>query len=284
MNTGVYGEDFSVLFSGRFGGMVSYCHKGKMLFRDIPRPNFWRPMTENDLGNMQPFRSGQWKIASSYSSMMKEHGRAADYYRVEELEDSVRVTYTYHLPTTPEKDCFLTYQVFADGSVACHLEMEETAEVGQLPEFGLLFTMDADYEKLRWYGRGPQETYADRPHGKLDLFSNRVADNMARYLRPSECGNKIDVRWAECVDAKGHGVLFAMADSPFHFSALTYSPDMIDCAQHAYELPRVDKTWIRISRAQMGVGGDDSWGALVHPEYCIDNSRKLEFNFIFRGI
>lgn len=284
MNTGVYGEDFSALFSGRFGGLVSYCYRDKMLFRDIPRPNFWRPMTENDLGNMQPFRSGQWKIASSFSSMMKEHGRAADYYRVEELEDSVRVTYTYHLATSPSRDCFLSYRVYSDGSVACHLEMEPTAEIGQLPEFGLLFTMDADYEKLRWYGRGPQETYADRPHGKLDLFSNRVADNMARYLRPSECGNKIDVRWAECMDTEGHGVLFAMADSPFHFSALPYSPDMIDCAQHAYELPRVDKTWIRISKAQMGVGGDDSWGALVHPEYCIDNSRKLEFNFIFRGI
>lgn len=284
MNTGVYGDHFSVLFSGRFGGLVSYCYRDKMLFCDIPRPNFWRPMTENDLGNMQPFRSGQWKIASTYSSMMKNHGRSADYYQVEELEDSVKVTYTYHLAAKPGRDCFLSYEVYGDGSVACHLEMEPTDEIGPLPEFGLLFTMDADYDRLRWYGRGPQETYADRPHGKLDLFSNRVADNMARYLRPSECGNKIDVRWAECMDTEGHGVLFAMADSPFHFSALPYSPDMIDCAQHAYELPRVDKTWIRISKAQMGVGGDDSWGALVHPEYCIDNSRKLAFDFLFRGL
>ena len=53
---------------------------------------------------------------------------------------------------------------------------------------------------------------------------------------------------------------------------------------HDYELPQVHYTVIRVAKEQMGVGGDDSWGALVHPEYRIDVTKKLEFTFAFKGI
>jgi beta-galactosidase len=39
-----------------------------------------------------------------------------------------------------------------------------------------------------------------------------------------------------------------------------------------------------MSLRQMGVGGDDSWGARTHPEYLIDVSKPLSFEFSFRGI
>ena len=69
-----------------------------------------------------------------------------------------------------------------------------------------------------------------------------------------------------------------------NFSALPYTPHEIENAAHEYELPRVHYTVVRAALAQMGVGGDDSWGARVHPEYCIDVNKKLEFRFIFKGI
>ena len=68
------------------------------------------------------------------------------------------------------------------------------------------------------------------------------------------------------------------------FSALPYTPHEMENAMHDYELPQVHYTVIRVAKAQMGVGGDDSWGALVHPEYHIDVTKKLEFTFTFKGI
>ncbi len=152
-----------------------------------------------------------------------------------------------------------------------------------MPEFGLLFKFNADYENVEWYGNGPQETYADRKHGaKLGVYRNKVADNMAKYLVPQECGNKTDVRWAKITDSQGRGMLFC--GEGMNFSALPYTPHEIECAMHPYELPQVHYTVVRVSSQQMGVGGDDSWMSQVHPEYLVDVSGPMRFCFQFRGI
>lgn len=71
---------------------------------------------------------------------------------------------------------------------------------------------------------------------------------------------------------------------PMFFSALPYTPHEMESAKHPYELPPVHYTVIRAMGEQMGVGGDDSWGANVHPEYIPDVTKPVEFTFTFRGI
>ncbi len=292
-NIGVEGEDFEAIFSLIHGGLVSYKYCGREMLDAMPRPNFWRPMTENDLANLLPARAGQWKIASTYNSTKYEHGRKGTEPVVEEAADHVTVTYVYPTQTVPSVDCTVSYTVWADGKIDVHEELPASEAIGELPEFGAMFAVDADFDRVKWYGRGPEETYWDRKNAKIDVYENRVSDNMAKYLRPSECGNKSDVRWAAVTDNKGRGLMFTVPSggkaaseiNPFmNFSALPYSPDQIDAAQHPYELPKVYKTWIRVSAAQMGIAGDDTWGALTHPEYMIDNSKMLTFDFTFRGI
>ena len=68
------------------------------------------------------------------------------------------------------------------------------------------------------------------------------------------------------------------------FSALPYTPHEVENAMHPYELPAVHYTVVRVSKQQMGVGGDDSWGAKTHPEYLLDTSEKMTFTFTFKGI
>ena len=68
------------------------------------------------------------------------------------------------------------------------------------------------------------------------------------------------------------------------FSALPYTPHEVENAMHPYELPQVHYTVVRVSKQQMGVGGDDSWGAKTHPEYLLDTSEKMTFTFTFKGI
>lgn len=283
VNIGVKGEDFDCLFSMLSGGLVSYRYAGKEMIEKIPMPNFWRAPVDNDNGSMAPARYAQWKIASMYIS--HRNGGMFDNVptKVEEKDNTVTVTYTYFMPTTPAGKCQVSYTVFGDGTIETKLMYDPVEGLPDMPEFGMMFWFNADYDNLTWYGMGPDETYADRRHGaKLGIYSNKVADNMAKYLVPQECGNKVGVRYARLVDAKGRGMMFE--GDELSFSALPYTPHELENAAHVYELPQVHHTIVRVALAQMGVGGDDSWGSLVHPEYHIDVTKPLEFTFRFKGI
>ena len=280
----VRGENFKALFSRMNLGMVSYVYGGiEMLPNTIPLPNFWRTPTNNDSGNMMPQRYAQWKIASMYVTT-RENQRFADTSpRVEKNDNNIAITYTYFMPTTPQSSCEVTYRVFGDGTIETTLSYDPVKELGDMPEFGMMFKLDADYDTVKWYGLGPQETYADRQHGgKYGVYENKVADNIAEYLVPQESGNKCSVRYAKVMDKKGRGMLFF--GDELSFSALPYTPHELENAVHHFELPPVHYTVVRVAKKQMGVGGDDSWGSHTHPEYLLDASEKMEFTFCFRGI
>lgn len=280
----VRGENFKALFSRMNLGMVSYVYGGvEMLPNTIPLPNFWRTPTNNDSGNMMPQRYAQWKIASMYVTT-RENQRFADTSpRVEKNDNNIAITYTYFMPTTPQSSCEVTYRVFGDGTIETTLSYDPVKELGDMPEFGMMFKLDADYDTVKWYGLGPQETYEDRQHGgKYGVYENKVADNIAEYLVPQESGNKCRVRYAKVMDKKGRGMLFF--GDELSFSALPYTPHELENAAHHFELPPVHYTVVRVAKKQMGVGGDDSWGSHTHPEYLLDASEKMEFTFCFRGI
>jgi beta-galactosidase len=155
-----------------------------------------------------------------------------------------------------------------------------------MPEFGVIFKMDADYHNLRWYGYGPEETYSDRMQGaKLGVYEAKAENQLAPYLLPQESGNHAGTRLASVTDERGRGLIFRACDEiGMSFSALPWTPHEIENAGHFYELPPVHYTVIRASLAQMGIAGDNSWGAFTHPEYLLDVSGKMEFSFSFRGI
>ena len=289
-NIGVRGAHFEVLFSVLNGGLTSYKYAGKEMIEAIPKPNFWRAPTDNDCGNLMGMRYGQWKLASMYLS--HKDFRQGPYGpgnvpEVEVNEKTVKVTYTYLMPTTPTSECKLSYEVFGDGRVKTTLAYDPVKELGDMPEFGVIFKFNADYDRVEWYGLGEAETYSDRKKGaKLGIYSNKVADNIARYMVPQECGAKEEVRWAKVIDRKGRGMLFEMDENngPMMFSALPYTPHEMENAMHPYELPEVHYTVVRVAKDQMGIGGDDSWGARTHEEYLLKTDKKMEFSFVFKGL
>ena len=298
-NIGVRGDNFEMLFSLTFGGPISYKYKEREMIKRMPLPNFWRSMTDNDRANHLPFRAAAWKSAGTYADYRYPDPAWADHLDMKETKDSVILTFSYGLPVKPELSCRIRYEVFGDGEVRVTQTLPPSGDVGELPEFSTMFVMDADYNEVEWYGLGPDETYADRCHAKLGLYRNKAADNLAQYLVPQECGNKVGVRFMKVTDESGHGLMFtaiggaeglAYASDDFeaasrglHVSVLPYTPDELDAALHANELPPVHQTIVRIG-IQMGVGGDDTWGAPVHPEYLIQNAKELSICYSFRGI
>jgi beta-galactosidase len=172
-----------------------------------------------------------------------------------------------------------------------------------MPVFGFNFRLNADLDRFTYYGKGPAENYVDRCRGaKLGTFSGTASENLSPYLVPQECGNRTGVRWAAVTDRRGRGLLFTADDtntaglpaaceenagsgrSGMELTVLPYTAQELEAASHAYELPPVHYTDVRCALMQMGVGGDDSWGAQTLPQYCLPADRKLHFEMTVEGI
>ena len=281
-NIGVRGENFTAQFSVLKPGLTSYVYNGKELIEQVPMPNFWRAPVDNDRGNAMPQRYAQWKIASLYpkadSWRDPEHCPA-----VEEKAHSISLSYLYEMPTQPKSSCTLQYEVFGDGVIQTTLSYQAVKGLPDMPEFGVLFKLNADYDRVQWYGLGPEETYADRQKGaKLGIFQKTVPDNLAEYPVPQECGNKCGVRWLKVTDRKGRGMEFF--GDELSVNVLPYTPHELENAEHPYELPEIHYTVVRAALQQMGIGGDDSWGAKTHDEYLLPKEKDLCFTFCFRGL
>lgn len=280
LNIGVRGEHFECLFTYLNGGLASYRYGGREMITQIPMPNFWRAPIDNDYGNKMMGRYAQWKIASMYCWMDQS---VTENPSLVEKEHSAVITFYYVMPTTPESRCSISYEVFGDGTISVKLSYDPVKELGDMPEYGMMFKLDADYENVEWFGNGPAETYCDRQESaKLGIYKNKVKDNIAKYLVPQECGNKTGVRWAKITDNTGKGMLFTGEE--LSFSALPYTPHELENAMHPYELPQVHYTVVRVAARQMGVGGDNSWGARTHEEYLLDVTKPMELSFSFKGI
>ncbi|WP_029200604.1 glycoside hydrolase family 2 TIM barrel-domain containing protein [Oribacterium sp. NK2B42] len=297
VNVGVKGENFDILISTLKGGITSYRYGGKEMIGVVPRPNFWRAPTANDEGNQMPGRYGVWKLASLYQTttpknIVGDEGWQKEvmaYPEVLELEDHVNVTFKHWL-FPMEKDCFVTvtYSVFGDGTcrVTMNYDPSSRKALPPMPEFGFMMKLDADYDKICFYGNGPEENYCDRNAGsRLGVYRTTAGDSMAPYLVPQETGNHTAVRWATVTDRLGRGMSFRSVDPDgMEFSAIPFTPEQLEEARHPYELPRVMNTVVRCSMKQMGIAGDDSWGAMTHKEFLLDNKSPLTFSFEFKGV
>jgi len=285
-NVGVHGEHFSALFNGMTGGLISYRYGGVELLKSSPTPSFWRAPNDNDRGNGMPQRYAQWKLASMYGntrgSSLEQMIQNMRMPVTENEDGSVTLSFTHYLPTAPAAQCGMRYTVHPCGTVDVALSYDPVPGLGDMPEFGVMLKLDADLDQLRWYGLGPDENYVDRHEGaRLGIWQREVKDMFQPYLRPQECGNRTGVRWAELTDYKGRGIRFT--GDCMEFSALPWTPHEIENAAHGYELPPVHYTVVRAALMQMGVAGDDSWGARTHEEYLIDVSKPLRFEFSFTG-
>jgi beta-galactosidase len=155
----------------------------------------------------------------------------------------------------------------------------------QLPIFAVSFKVPADYDQLEWYAMGPEENYSDRAQGaRLGLFKNQVIENLSGYVMPQESCNRTGVRRVSLTNKEGQGIKVSAATKPLECNFSPYTAFELENAQHQYELPNIHYTVVTVAGKQMGVGGDDSWGAPVHDEHLIPANQDMEFEFIIDRI
>lgn len=272
----ITGDCFKAAFSKLTGALNAYEFKGRELLKEDLRPNFWRACVDNDYGNKLNERCAVWRVAGISSPLTA--------FKVTKVEDATTVTSEYILNSAKNSALKITYTITCDGEITVNMILTPGTELPEIPEIGMLFEMDKSFENIVWFGNGPQDTYWDRQKGaRIGLYTGKVAEQLAPYLRPQESGNKTEVRWAAITDSNGFGIKVSGVPT-VEVNALPYTPQEIEKYDHHYKLPEIDKTVVRVNYRQMGVGGDTSWGAKTHPEFTLPADRVYEYSFIFKGI
>ncbi|MFF9034312.1 glycoside hydrolase family 2 TIM barrel-domain containing protein [Streptomyces sp. NPDC014892] len=277
---GVQGRGFSVTVDRATGTITSYRSAGTRLLTSGPTPNFWRAPTDNDNGNGQHTRNQTWRDAGTNRKVTDVAVRALG------TDRAVEIKVTGTLPTTTESSYTTTYTVFGNGEIKVDNTLHPgAASLPYIPEVGTLLHLPRRLDRLHYYGRGPEENHWDRNNGTdVGLYSGSVADQWSGYIRPQENGNKTDIRWAALTDRDGEGLLIA-GDSLLEVNASYFTPeDLSTGLRHDYHLTPRDTVVLRVNHRQMGVGGDNSWGAHTHDEYKLFANRDYAYTYRLRPL
>ncbi len=290
----VSGTDMKLVFNLEKGRLESYNFKGVELLKKGPEPDFWRPPTDNDYGYGMDRRFGVWKGAGERTSVTKAT-------ITQPVLGKVVVSFLYDITDIKGEKIAgyaTTYTVFASADILIKNQFSKISDkIPELPRMGMQMQLPGQFVNLKWLGRGPHENYSDRKTSAyVGLYESTVADQYVPYIRPQENGYKTDTRWLTLTDENGVGILVS-GEPQFCFAALnnihddfespgnlsTYRKDAFSVNTHTYNIKPRDLVNLNVDLGQMGVGGDNSWGARIHPQYRLSEN-KYEYSFRIRPI
>lgn len=262
---------FEVAIGRQSGSIERFAIDGIQLITSAPAPNYWRVPIDNDIGNKMPARCGVWKRAGRERRLLE--------LAVERLGPSAARVYTRgQLPATNSRYS-TAYTVFGTGDVVITHSLIPKGRLPEIPRIGMQMEIPGQFDTTTWYGRGPHENYWDRKTGAgFGVYSMPTAELVHPYSRPQETGNRCDVRWVMFVGSGGTGLL-AMGMPTIEFSAWPCAMDDLESAKHVHEVPQREWSTVNLDFRQMGVGGDNSWGARPHPEYTL---YPMPYTYSFR--
>ncbi|MGP6146444.1 glycoside hydrolase family 2 TIM barrel-domain containing protein [Jeotgalibaca sp. A122] len=249
-------------------GLLSSVKKGPTeLLQSALEPNFWRASTDNDKGSKFDKRSAIWREAQANRELTALHVTETD----------VQTTFVY--PELGNLKLAITYSVTDFGQLTIHYTLMPQKPLPDIPEIGMRVSLDKAFDQLKWFGKGPFETYIDKQTAaKVGVYTSTVAEQFVSYLKPQETGNHIDTRWVELTDTTGTGL--KVSGQPLvEFNALPYSYEEMEPADYAYQLPESNRTVLRINHLQMGIGGNDSWSQDTLPEFRLPGTHGYSYSF-----
>lgn len=247
--------DAKVRVNRKTGFVESIEYEGDELIETPITPCYWRAPTDNDNGNKMPERMGYWKKFTEGRKLVScetADDGAAVVAEFESYDGKVRETLTYRL--TESGALNVTQRVVASNTP-------------DLPRVGLTMGVPKSMATATWFGRGPHENMWDRKTGAAVGRYSAPSDSLTHnYVRPQETGQRCDVRWLALTSDADRG-LIAVGSPVFEFAVRPFTDESLEAAKHPHEIKPGENLTLHLDHHQMGVGGDNSWGAWTHPEY-----------------
>ncbi|MPQ44254.1 glycoside hydrolase family 2 TIM barrel-domain containing protein [Clostridium tarantellae] len=291
-NISVLGEDFEVSINKETGALESYTFDNngskKELITEPLKPNYWRAPNDNDRGYTSNEELATWRYAGKNSLV-------EDINIVNVDDKAIKVELILDVPTEKASTLKLDYIIYGNGEVSISNTLITPDELPAIPEIGMMMQLPKEFDEVTWYGRGPEENYVDRKTAyDIGVYNKDVEDFFVPYMQPSETGNRTDVRWVTLTNEDGVG-LMASSSETMEFNTLHYTPEGLtstdwpndlptESIRHPKDLEKLENVVLRLNYKQMGVGGDNSWGATPHSQYMIDGKNAYNYTFKLKGI
>lgn len=280
----ISGANFRLFVDKAEGMITSYVYKGTPLLERGPRPDFWRPASDNDKGAWKAMRGYAERNPAANIWLWRE---AAPQMEVKEVkvekegEREARISVKAELHGMGGATASWTYRVYGSGDIIVEAGYQPGAEKrAMMPRFGTELVAAPGLENLTWYGRGPAETHIDRQFERIGVYKSTVDREWVNYSKPQENGNKTGVRWVALTNAQGVGLL-AVGAPELSVSARHYSKDDMERAGYTFQMKPHPQTFLNLDWKQMGAGGIDSWSpnALPMPAYRIPSDQAYSYRY-----
>ena len=272
---GASGVEVSI--NEKTGQIESLKAKDKELLREPMQMNFWRTPTDNDRGNNMPTKCLPWREAGAQAVVTNLiQNRGDNFYEV---------TFEYDVPVGATKAA-VTYRFYGDGVLGVSLRLQPSGDnLPEIPRIGFKCAIAPDLREWTWFGRGPEENYSDRNTGTfMGVWKKDVRTAWFPYAEPQETGNRTGIRQAAFTNGR-QGLLIRSSDGqPMEIGAYPFRESALETYHHSVEIPLEPLITVQISNHQMGVGGENSWGAWPRPDHILKAEGTYEYAFLIQAI
>lgn len=271
--TMVSGANFSAEFDDKTGRLVSYKLGDREMLAEPLTLNFWRPPTDNDRGNKMPRKCAPWRDAGEKATVTSR----------KESRDGGATVLAYDLSVpVGETTAQVVYTIHGDGVINVATKLQPKGhDLPVIPRVGMMCSVDSDFLTWTWFGRGPGENYRDRNSGyPVGEWSGSVLTAWYPYVKPGETSNRTDIRWSSFTDEQGKGIAFRATDGQLlEMGAYPFLQSDLEDNLHPTDIPLRDLVTVQIANAQMGVGGENSWGAWPLARAMLPADREYTYAF-----
>lgn len=265
----VSGTDFGFEVEKATGTLKNYVYKGETLLTSGPVPNYWRGILNNDNGNYD----GNWKnvnknvTASDIAVGTNDAG-----------QKTIRVTLASASQANLKQT--MVYKVDGSGAVTVDATVDATGtSLGRYIRIGTVMELPEGYENVEWYGNGPVEAMWDREDfATVGRYSNTVSGMFYPYLDTQDTGTVTGVKWISVTNPSAKSAMAIAATDTVEASALHFTVDDLDQAQHPYELTKLDSTILTVNYRSQGTG-NKSCGQDTLSAYLLPNNKAYTYEY-----
>ncbi len=272
--------DGAIEFSEETGEVLSYKANGVSVLNKNPVShkgfllNFYRAYIDNDR------RVGEaWAEQGIYNPRIVLEDLSAE---VKSGVASVSEYVTVYGKEKPVFNANILYIIGANGILDIEVAVapaEDGEVIEDMARAGITFEADKKFSAIEYFGRGEKENYNDfNAHAPVGLYKSTVADEHEPYIRPQDNSNHSDVSYLKLMSDKGEEILI-YSDKKFNFNVHNYTQEALRKAEHREDLCDEKTTFVTLDGYTRGTG-TGSCGPKTLPEYTIDTSKELTFNFV----
>ncbi len=171
----------------------------------------------------------------------------------------------------------ITYTFDEAGAISVGISADLAEYIPNPPKFGVVFELPTDFDRVRYFARGPKENYEDKLlYAPVGLYEANPYDMVFRYAVPQSSGNHTGARMAELSSESAS--LRVERDGDFCFTVTPY--DELSLPKHDRDLVAADRLFLFIDYRQRGVGSASVGPALAERFSITEKHIDFDFNLI----